>query len=129
MKKIILLLFVVFSLQFSFANLNDAVLKQARDYYKNGNYEKALELYKSYSKDADFSDKKDIYLEMANCYYKLDDTKKAIKCLKTAIAKYGLTEDVFIYSDLIDPEFSKYALAKVYDDLDKLQQEYIAANN
>ena len=66
MKKIILLLFVLFSIQFSFANLNDAVLKQARDYYKNGNYEKALELYKNYSKEADLSDMKDIYLEMRN---------------------------------------------------------------
>ncbi|MGV7106349.1 tetratricopeptide repeat protein [Flavobacterium sp. U410] len=130
MKKIILLSVALFCLQLSFANLKDTVvLKQARDYYKVKNYEKALQLYKDYSKEADFKEMKDVYLEIANCYYKLNENKKAIKHLKMAFEKYGLTEDVFIYNDIIDPEFSKFALAEVYDDLDKMQQNYIATTN
>lgn len=130
MKKIILLSVAFFCIQFSFANLNDTVaLKQARDYYKVKNYEKALQLYKDYSKEANFEELKDIYLEIANCYYKLNDNKKAIKHLKMAFEKYGLTEDVFIYNTAIDAGFSKYALAELYDDLDRMQENFIATTN
>ena len=66
------------------------------------NYEKALQLYKDYSKEADFKEMKDVYLEIANCYYKLNENKKAIKHLKMAFEKYGLTEDVFIYNDIVN---------------------------
>ena len=67
-----------------------------------------------------------------NFFYRISITL-AIRKLIYITNKYDNNKKhsvlVFIYNDIIDPEFSKFALAEVYDDLDKMQQNYIATTN
>jgi tetratricopeptide (TPR) repeat protein len=128
MRKIILTFVFLIVSQFNFANTaDDTLLTQARKHSSDKEYALAIKDYKNYMKYADAKDLKNVCLEIANCYFKSNDKKTAIKYLKESITKYGLTEDAFIYSQILDAEFSKYALSVVYDDLGKMQEQYIAS--
>lgn len=127
MKKIILTLVFLFVAQFNYASENDTLLlNQARKASLNKDYTLAIKEYKKYLSSKDAKDLKNVYLEIANCYYNNNDKDKAVKYIKEAITKHGLTEDAFIYSQVIDPALSKYALSVLYYDLDKMQKQYIA---
>lgn len=127
MKKIILTLVFLFVAQFNYASENDTLLlNQARKASLNKDYTLAIKEYKKYLSSKDAKDLKNVYIEIANCYYNNNDKDKAVKYIKEAITKHGLTEDAFIYSQVIDPALSKYALSVLYYDLDKMQKQYIA---
>ena len=127
MKKIILTLVFLFVAQFNYASENDTLLlNQAREASLNKDYTLAIKEYKKYINSKDAKDLKNVYLEIANCYYNNNDKDRAVKYVKEAITKHGLTEDAFIYSQVIDPALSKYALSVLYDDLEKMQKQYIA---
>jgi tetratricopeptide (TPR) repeat protein len=127
MKKIILTFVFLFIAQFNFANDNDTLLSLARTASSNKDYVLAIKEYKNYIKSADAKDLKNVYLEIANCYFKNNDKDKAVKYVKESISKYGLTEQAFIYSQVIDSALSKYALSVIYYDLEKLQKQYVAS--
>jgi tetratricopeptide (TPR) repeat protein len=127
MKKIILTLVFLFVAQFNYASENDSLLlNEARKASLNKNYPLAIKEYKKYIHSSGTKDLKDVYLEIANCYFYNNEKGKAIKYIKQAIMKYGLTEDAFIYSPILDQELSKFALSVLYDDLDKMQRKYLA---
>lgn len=127
MKKIILTLVFLFVAQFNYASENDTLLlNQARKACLNKDYTLAIKEYKKYLNSSDAKDLKNVYLEIANCYYNNNDKDRAVKYIKEAVTKHGLTEDAFIYSRVIDPALSKYALSVLYYDLDKMQKQYIA---
>lgn len=127
MKKIILTLVFLFIAQFNYANENDSLLLiQAREACLNKDYSLAIKEYKKYLSSPDAEDLKNVYLEIANCYYKSNDKNKAVKYIKEAITKHGLTEDAFIYSQVIDSALSQYALSVLYYDLEKMQKQYLA---
>lgn len=127
MKKILLTLVFVTIAQLNFANVNDSILSQARKYFQNENYVDAIKSYKQFLKITSDKDLKDVYIELANSYYKVNDKKNAVNCIKEAITKYGFEEADFIYNRAILPKLSDYALSQLYDDLDSLQQKYMAS--
>lgn len=129
MKKILLTLVFVMIAQFNFANANDSILAQARKYFQQENYEKAIKSYKHFLRTTSESDLKDIYVELANSYYKANDRKNAVNSIKEAITKYGFKETDFVYNQTILPKLSDYALGQLYDDLEILHQKYTASLN
>ena len=126
MKKITLILLAVFFCQITLANETDSILSKARNLVHDKNYTEAIKVYKSYIEKNYENEIKDVYVELANCYFNSNDKKSAIKYIKEAITKQGFTEEDFIYNDKLDAELSKYALSKIYDDLEKLQKQYVS---
>jgi len=129
MKKVLLILFFSLAFQFSFANSNDPLLNKAKELSSNKNYSEAIKVYKEYLSKTENKNLKNVYVEVANCYFKLDDRIAAVNYIKIAITNYGFSDEDFIYNETLDSELSKYALAIVYDDLDALQNKYIASLN
>lgn len=129
MKKVVLILIFSFVFTFNFANTNDPLLSQAKEFSSNKNYTEAIKTYKKYLSSTKNNNLKNVYVEMANCYFKLNDKSTAVNYIKEAITSYGFSEQDFIYNELIDSELSKHALSVVYDDLDKLHSKYVASLN
>lgn len=128
MKNIVLTFVFLIMCQFNFANTTlDTLLDEARKHNSNHEYALAIKEYKNYLKSSNTENAGDICLEIANCYFKNKDKNNAIKYVKIAIVKYGLTENIFIYSDILDADFSKYALSVLYDNLSKMQEKYTAS--
>ncbi|WP_445456887.1 hypothetical protein [Flavobacterium sp. HNIBRBA15423] len=129
MKKVLLILFLSLAFQFNFANSNDPLLNKAKELSSNENYSEAIKVYKEYLSKTENKNLKNVYVEVANCYFKLNDRIAAVNYIKIAITNYGFSDEDFIYNETLDSELSKYALAIVYDDLDALQDKYIASLN
>jgi thioredoxin-like negative regulator of GroEL len=129
MKKVLLILFFSLAFQSNFANSNDSLLDKAKELSSNENYSEAIKVYKEYLSKTENKNLKNVYVEVANCYFKLNDRIAAVNYIKIAITNYGFSDEDFIYNETLDSELSKYALAIVYDDLDALQDKYIASLN
>ena len=125
MKKIIYLFVVLFVSQITFAKDKDLLLKEARQYALDKNYNAAIESYKAYVKLAKEDNLKEVYFEYANCYFKNDNTKMAVKTLKTSIKRYGLTEEDLIYSQVLDSKLSDITIAELYNDFTRLKNRYV----
>lgn len=125
MKKFIFLFVVFFVSQITFAKDKDVLLKEARQFALDKNYNTAIESYKAYVKLAKNDDLKQVYFEYANCYFKNDNTKMAVKTLKTSIKRYGLTEEDLIYSQVLDSKLSDIAIAELYNDFTRLRNRYL----
>jgi lipopolysaccharide biosynthesis regulator YciM len=124
MKKIVYTLIILFIAQFNFAGEIDSILSKARQLGEAKNYTEAIKVYETYIKNSDNENLKDVIVELANCYYLVGKKDIAVKYIKKAITKYGFIEEDFIYNNYLDENLSKYALSKIYDDLEKLQAEY-----
>ena len=124
MKKISLILVLLFAFQTNFAKTEDPLLVKAKEYSTSKNYEDAIKTYNMYLKSTKEVALKNVYVEIANCYFKLDKKQDAVKYIKEAITVHGFSEQDFIYNDVLDLELSKYALSVVYDELDNLNQKY-----
>lgn len=111
--------------QITFAKDKDLLLKEARQFALDKNYNAAIESYKAYVKLAKKDDLKEVYFEFANCYFKSNDTKMAVKTLKTSIKKYGLTEEDLIYSQVLDAKLSDITIAELYSDFSRLRNRYV----
>ena len=125
MKKIIYLFVMLFVAQITFAKDKDLLLKEARQFALDKDYDAAIKSYKAYVNIAKNDDLKEVYFELANCYFKSDDTKMAVKTLKTSIKKYGLTEEDLIYSQVLDAKLSDITIAELYNDFTRLRNRYI----
>ncbi len=125
MKKIIFLFVVLFVSQITFAKDKDLLLKEARQFALDKNYNAAIQSYKAYVKLAKNDDLKEVYFEFANCYFKSDNTKMAVKTLKTSIKRYGLTEEDLIYSQVLDSKLSDITIAELYNDFSRLRNRYV----
>ena len=111
--------------QITFAKDKELLLKEARQFALDKDYNAAIKSYKAYVKLAEKENLKDVYFEFANCYYKNNDTKMAVKTLKTSIKKYGLTEEDLIYNNVIDSKLSDITIAELYDDFSRLRSKYV----
>ncbi len=111
--------------QITFAKDKDLLLKEARQFALDKNYNAAIESYKAYVKLAKKDDLKEVYFEFANCYFKSNDTKMAVKTLKTSIKKHGLTEEDLIYSQVLDAKLSDITIAELYSDFSRLRNRYV----
>ena len=125
MKKIIFLFVMLFVGQITFAKDKDLLLKEARQYAQDKDYNAAIESYKAYVKIAKNDDLKEVYFEFANCYYQNSDTKMAVKTLKKSIKKYGLTEEDLIYNNVLDSKLSDITIAELYNDFSRLRNRYL----
>ena len=125
MKKIIFLFVMLFVGQVTFAKDKDLLLKEARQFALDKDYNAAIKSYKAYVKIAKKDDLKDVYFEFANCYYKNNDTKMAVKTLKKSIKKYGLTEEDLIYNNVLDAKLSDITIAELYNDFSRLRNRYV----
>lgn len=125
MKKVILLLVMLFASQITFSKDKVVLLNEARQFALNKDYNAAIKSYKAYIKMAKEEDLKDIYFEFANCYYKNNDSKMAVKTLKKSIKKYGLTEEDLIYSKVLDANLSNITIAELYEDFSRLRNKYL----
>lgn len=126
MKKLIYTLVILFTVSISFAGEIDSILSEARAFGIKKNYSEAIKSYEKFIKLSQNENLKDVYIEVANCYYKMNKKDIAVKYVKKAITEYGFTEQEFIYNKIIDANLSNYALSVVYNDLDKLQEKYLA---
>lgn len=111
--------------QVTFAKDKDLLLKEARQFALDKDYNAAIKSYKAYVKIAKNDDLKDVYFEFANCYYKNNDTKMAVKTLKKSIKKYGLTEEDLIYNNVLDSKLSDITIVELYNDFNRLRNKYI----
>lgn len=111
--------------QITSAKDKDLLLKEARQFVLDKNYNAAIKSYKVYVKIVKNDNLKEVYFEFANCYYKNNETKKAVKILKKSIKKYGLTEEDLIYNNVIDPKLSDITIVKLYNDFSRLRNRYI----
>ena len=125
MKKMIFLFVMLFVGQVTIAKDKDLLLKEARQFALDKDYDAAIKSYKAYVKLAKKEDLKEVYFEFANCYYKNNDTKMAVKTLKTSIKKYGLTEEDLIYSQVLDVKLSDITIAELYNDFTRLRNRYV----
>ncbi len=125
MKKIIFLFVMLFVGQITFSQDKDLLLKEARKFALNVDYNAAIKSYKSYVKLDKKDDLKEVYFELANCYFKSNDTKMAVKTLKTSIKKYGLTEEDLLYSQVLDAKLSDITIAELYNDFTRLRNRYV----
>lgn len=125
MKKIIFLFVMLFVGQITFAKDKDLLLKEARQFALEKDYNAAIKSYKAYVKLAKNDDLKEVYFEFANCYYRNNDTKMAVKTLKISIKRYGLTEEDLIYSQVLDSKLSDITIAELYNDFTRLRNRYV----
>jgi len=91
MKKIIVILLLVFS-TFSYAQTATSLFADANELYKNGNYIKAIELYKKVENLQVHSD--DLYYNLGNSYYKLNKVAFSIYYYEKALKLNPTNSDV-----------------------------------
>lgn len=116
---------MLFVAQITFAKDKDLLLKEARQFALDKDYNAAIKSYKAYVNIAKEDDLKEVYFELSNCYFKSNDTKMAVKTLKTSIKRYGLTEEDLIYSQVLDSKLSDITIAELYNDFTRLRNRYV----
>ena len=90
MKKSVILL-LMFS-TFAFAQTSDSLFADANELYKNGSYEKAIELYERVEDSQVHSD--DLYYNLGNSYYKLNKIASSIYNYEKALKLNPTNSDV-----------------------------------
>lgn len=126
MKKLVVLFMLVCFSQISFASDKDkSLFAKAKELIKTENFSEAIPLLKLYAKDLDEKALKEVYLELANAYYGMNNKSETLKNLKLAITKAGLTEQDFIYTDVLNAEVSNFVWQYFYDNYDDLRKEYL----
>ena len=126
MKKIVAILLLVSFSQFSFANDSDkSLFVKAKVLIKSENFTAAIPLLKQYIKDLDTTASKEVYLELANAYHGLNNKKETLRNIKFAINKAGLTEQDFIYSDVLSAKTAKFVWQYFYENYNELRSEYL----
>jgi len=82
MKKTLLIIWLFFSLV-SNSQTTTEIFSKANNLYKNGEYEKAMELYYSFGEKG--LESADLYFNLANCYYKLNKVAPSIYYYEKAL--------------------------------------------
>ena len=90
MNKIIVLLFLLVS-SISFAQTANDLFENANALYKEGNYQKAIELYKEIENKKEVSS--ELYYNLGNAYYKLNKVAPSIYNYEKALQLDPLNED------------------------------------
>ena len=130
MRKLVVMLVLVFFSQISFAKDGDkSLLIKAKELIKDENFSEAIPLLKLYVKNLDESTSKEAYLELANIYFSLKNKTETLKIIKLAISKAGLTEEEFVYTDVLNAEVSNFVWKYFYENYDDLRKEYLKNNN
>ena len=76
---------------FSYAQTTDELFSKANDFYKNGQYSKAIQSYLKIEKQGFESD--DLFFNLGNCYYKLNKVAPSIYYYEKALKLNPIHED------------------------------------
>ncbi len=90
-KKIIWLITLLLTLNFTFAQNSETDFKQANALYKNGSYQEASELYEKIIASNEISS--ELFFNLGNCYYKLNKVGPAIYNYEQALVLNPSNED------------------------------------
>ena len=96
MRKLLMLLFLIFFVCIGFGQDNDQTFKNANTAYNAGKFEKALLLYKQILESGEHSAA--LYFNMGNCYYRLNNVAESIFFFEKAKQMNPLDEDISINS-------------------------------
>lgn len=122
-----MIVLVCFS-QFSIANEKEEyLLAKAKSLVKVENYAAAIPLLKQYINELKTTAPKEVYLELANAYFELNNKKETLAYVKIAISKAGLTEEDFIYTNMLNAEVSSFVWEFFYNNYDELRKEYLSS--
>lgn len=91
--RILFMLSLLFG-SFSYAQTSDELFSKANDFYKNGQYSKAIQLYLNIEKQGMESD--DLFFNLGNSYYKLNKVAPSIYYYEKALKLNPIHEDASI---------------------------------
>jgi len=119
MKRRFIFTMVLFFGYISFAQTADELFSKANDFYKNGQYTKAAQLYLNIEKSGLESD--DLYFNLGNSYYKLNKVAPSIYYYEKALKINPMHEDasnnlafakrmtIDVIEDLPKPFFQRFS--------------------
>lgn len=127
MRKITLILVLVFS-QFIFANEDrNNLLNEARKYSSDKLYSKAIKHYIKYIKAFrnESVDLRNVYFEVANCYYLSGNKKMATLVVSESIEKFGVIKMDLELSKILNRDTFEFVWADIYNNYDQLRKNYV----
>lgn len=111
MKKLVFILSLFFSVTFN-AQTAEKLFAEANEFYKNADYNKAIELYQNIEKQQLIS--ADLYFNLGNCYYKLNKVAPSIYYYEKALKLDPTNNDA-----ITNLAFAKRMTIDVIEDLPK----------
>ena len=96
MRKLFMLLFVIFFISMGFGQDNEQTFENANTAYNSGQFEKALLQYKQILESGEHSAA--LYFNMGNCYYRLNDVAESIFFFEKAKQLNPFDKDISINS-------------------------------
>ncbi|MDD3721962.1 MAG: tetratricopeptide repeat protein [Lutibacter sp.] len=121
MKKRFAFIMVLFFGYISFAQTPDELFSKANDFYKNGQYSNAIQLYLDIEKQGMESD--DLFYNLGNSYYKLNKVAPSIYYYEKALKINPIHEDA-----LNNLAFAKRMTIDVIEDLPKTFLQRFSSN-
>lgn len=109
--RILFMLSLLFG-SISYAQTSDELFSKANDFYKNGQYSKAVQLYLNIEKQGLESD--DLFFNLGNSYYKLNKVAPSIYYYEKALKLNPIHEDASI-----NLAFAKRMTIDIVEDLPK----------
>jgi tetratricopeptide (TPR) repeat protein len=109
--RILFMLSLLFG-SFSYAQTPEDLFSKANDFYKNGQYSKAIQLYLNIEKQGVESD--DLFFNLGNSYYKLNKVAPSIYYYEKALKLNPIHEDASI-----NLAFAKRMTIDIVEDLPK----------
>lgn len=109
--RILFMLSLLFG-SFSYAQASDELFSKANDFYKNGQYSNAIQLYLNIEKQGVESD--DLFFNLGNSYYKLNKVAPSIYYYEKALKLNPIHEDASI-----NLAFAKRMTIDIVEDLPK----------
>lgn len=91
MKKRIFLILLAISLGSTYAQSNRTLFEEANTFYKEGQYQKAIDSYRAIEKNDSISST--LYYNLGNCYYKLNEVANTIYNYEKALLINPLNSD------------------------------------
>lgn len=129
MKKIkILLLLVLFSVNYNYASDSNDYIMKANEYKLAGEFSKAIRFYsKAIKKDK--SDQlviKNVYFEIADCFLQQGKYRMAIRVMKSSVYNFGASMEDINKTEILDKDFKQKALKEIEPNYNKYRRKYIA---
>ncbi len=121
MKGRFIFIMVLFFGYISFAQTPDELFSKANDFYKNGQYSNAIQLYLNIEKQGMESD--DLFFNLGNSYYKLNKVAPSIYYYEKALKINPIHEDA-----LNNLAFAKRMTIDVIEDLPKTFLQRFSSN-
>lgn len=121
MKRKFILILALFVWSFSFAQTSNELFSKANDFYKTGQYSKAIELYLNIEKSGLESD--DLFFNLGNSYYKLNKVAPSVYYYEKTLKLNPMHQDAL--NNLV---FAKRMTIDIIEDLPKTFFQRFSAN-